>query len=142
MLVAIGAGAAAQGSLVLTKEGSAFYHWPGCPVVRSGEGVLAMNQGQAGQRDLQPHPACDPSKAPPVPGALSGAGSGARSLSGPAGPPSVFVDAVGKQYHRERCARLAKTSKQVALDASTVRKYWPCRACKPPIRPKKGRESQ
>jgi len=128
LLLAIGAGAAAQGSLVLTKEGSAFYHWPGCPVVRSGEGVLAMNQGQAEQRNLKPHPACDPSKAPPVPGARGGA----------AGPPSVFVDAVGKYYHRERCARLAKTSKKVALDASTARKYWRCPACKPPIRPKKG----
>jgi hypothetical protein len=124
LLVAMGAGAAAQGSLVITKEGTRFYHWPGCPVVRDGEGVLAMNQGQAELRGLKPHPDCDPSKAPPP-------------AAKPAAPPYVFVDAVGKYYHRERCVNLEKTSKKVVLDAATAKKYWPCPKCKPPIRPKK-----
>jgi len=127
LLVAMAAGAAAQGQLVITKEGTTFYHWPGCPVVQSGVGVLAMNRGQAESRGLKPHPDCDPSKAPP----------GGPAANKPAAPPSVFVDAVGKYYHRERCARLEKPSKKVVLDAATARKYWPCPACKPPIRPKK-----
>jgi len=133
LLVAMAAGAAAQGQLVITKEGTTLYHWPGCPLVQSNvqgsvAGVLAMNRGQAEARGLKPHPDCDPSKAPP-PG-----GAGANK---PAAPPSVFVDKAGKYYHRERCARLEKTSKKVVLDAATARKYWPCPACKPPIRPKK-----
>ncbi len=132
LLVVMGAGAAAHGQLVVTKEGTKFYHWPGCSVVRDGEGVLAMNQGQAELRGLKPHPDCDPSKAPPA------AGSGTRAHSKPAAPPAVFVDAAGKYYHRERCAKLGGSPKKVLLDASTVRKYWPCPTCRPPIRPKKG----
>ena len=124
------AGAAAQGQLVIAKEGTTFYHWPGCPVVRDAAGALAMNRGQAESRGFKAHPDCDPSKAP----AADPAGKAAAK---PPSPPSVFVDAVGKYYHRERCARLEKTPKKVVLDAATARKYWPCPACKPPIRPKK-----
>ena len=138
LLVVMGAGAAAHGQLVITKEGTKFYHWPGCAIVRDGEGVLAMNQGQAELRGLKPHPDCDPSKAPAPPAAAGTGRSGTRAPSKPAAPPSVFVDAVGKYYHRERCARLEGTPKKLLLDASTARKYWPCPTCRPPIRPKKG----
>jgi hypothetical protein len=134
VLTMMGAGAAAQGQLVIAKEGTRFYHWPGCPVVQTGEGVVAMNSGQAELRGFKPHPDCDPSKAPPAPGRT---GPGARSLSKPASPPSVFVDGVGKYYHRDRCARLENAPKKIVLDAATVRRYWPCPACKPPIRPRK-----
>jgi hypothetical protein len=139
LLVAMGGGAAAQGQLVIAKEGTGFYHWPGCPVVKDGEGVIAMNRGQAELRGLKPHPDCDPSK-PPAPPAAAPGGTGprTRTLSKPAAPPSVFVDAAEKYYHRERCARLVGTPKKVLLDGSTARKYWPCPRCRPPIRPKKG----
>jgi hypothetical protein len=137
-LLVTGAGIAAQGQLVITKEGTRFYHWPGCPVVRDGEGVLAMNQGQAELRSLKPHPDCDPSKAPPPTVAAGGTGPRGRAIARPAAPPNVFVEADGKYYHRERCVRLEGTPKKVVLDGSTARKYWPCPACRPPIRPKKG----
>jgi hypothetical protein len=122
--------AAAQAQMVVAKEGTAFYHWPGCRIVRDFAGVVAMNRGQAEARGFKPHPDCDPSKAPPDP-------AGKSAAAKPPSAPSVFVDAVGKYYHRERCARLEKMPKKVVLDAATARKYWPCPACKPPIRPKK-----
>jgi hypothetical protein len=133
LAVVVTAGAAAaQGQLVITKEGTGFYHWPGCPVVKSGEGVLAMNRGQAESRKLKPHPDCDPSKAPDA-----GTATGAKGASRPAGPTHVFVDTSGKHYHRERCAKLQRPPKKVVLDAATARKYWPCPTCRPPIRTKK-----
>jgi len=128
LVTTTGAGAA-QAQMVVAKEGTPSYHWPGCPIVRDGAGVVAMNRGQAEARGFKPHPDCDPSKAPADPAKAAAAK--------PASPPSVFVDAVGTYYHRERCGRLEKTPKKVVLDAATARKYWPCPACKPPIRPKK-----
>lgn len=134
LLVSIGGASAPQGELIIVKKGASVYHWPGCSVVRNGDGVLAMNRGQAELRGLKPHPDCDPSKAPAAAPGRPGRGTG--KLSQPA-PPYVFVDGAGKYYHRERCARLERTPRKVVLDASTARKYWPCPACKPPIRQNK-----
>ena len=56
----VAAPAAAQGELVLHKEGTTLYHRPHCPVVRDVTGVLALNRGQAEARGFKPHPECDP----------------------------------------------------------------------------------
>lgn len=107
----------AQSELVIAKEGSGEYHRPDCSVVRDGKGVIALSRAQAESRGLKPHAACDPATA---------------TASKPAEPVTVFVDR-GRYYHRESCKRLAKDSRKIQLD-EVARKYWPCPACKPPIR--------
>ena len=49
---ALAQGAAPHSELVLHKEGTTLYHRPGCPVVRDGQGVLALSRGQAHARGL------------------------------------------------------------------------------------------
>lgn len=112
----------AQSELVIVKEGTKMYHRPGCPVISDGKGVLAMTRAQAEGRGYKAHPDCDPSRVT----------AGGESKGTP-GPVFVFVDAGGKLYHREKCRRLGKDAKKVALD-DVWRKYWPCGVCKPPIR--------
>ncbi len=131
LILTMAAGVAARGQMVIAKEGTRFYHWPGCPVVKDGQGVLAMNRGQAESRNLKPHPDCDPSKAQPSPDAAGPGGQRATATQ-------VFVDETGKHYHRDRCVKLQNPSKKVVLDRATATKYWPCPTCRPPIRTKKG----
>ena len=112
---------AGQSEMVITKEGTTAYHRPGCEVIRDGKGVLAMTRAQAEGRGLRSHDGCDPAKNPPPPAATP-----------PAPPAYVFVDG-SKYYHRESCKRLGKDRRKVRLDDAGV-KFWPCPACKPPIR--------
>ena len=105
-----------QSELVIVIQSARQYHRPGCPLVRAGKDVLAMQRGQAEQRGYKSHSECDPSYVPP--------------------PPSVYVDAEGKHYHREKCEKLGKGPKRVLLEEA-ARKHWPCRTCKPPIRARK-----
>lgn len=105
-----------QPELVVVLQSTRQYHRPGCPLVRAGKDVLAMPRGQAEQRGFKSHPECDPSYVPP--------------------PPSVYIDAEGKFYHREKCEKLGRAPKRVLLEEA-ARKHWPCRTCKPPIRARK-----
>jgi hypothetical protein len=115
----------AQSELVLQKEGSKEYHRPACAVVKDGKGVTALTRAQAEARGLTAHKACDPAFAPAAdPGP-----------SKPA-PVDVFVDG-GRYYHRASCRKLAAKPKKVPLE-DAGKKYWPCPACKPPIRARKG----
>lgn len=113
--------AGAAQDLVLNKEGTPLYHRPWCDVVRDGRGVLALSRAQAHGRGLKPHADCD--REPP---------RDAPAADKPATPVFVFTDA-GKHYHRERCAKLGRNPRKVAL-TEAGRKLWPCPACKPPIR--------
>ena len=110
-----------QGELVIVKEGTKQYHRPGCDVVRDGKGVIAMTRAQAEGRKLTQHGACDPAKKPADP-------------KKPGAETRVYVDE-GRYYHREGCKRLGKDPKPMTLD-DAGRKFWPCPACKPPIRPR------
>jgi hypothetical protein len=105
-------------------------------VVRDGVGVIAMTVGQAEARGLKSHPDCDPSRTPPAQEPASRGDAARPRPSKPAAPVFVFVDAQGKQYHRERCPRLGSGTKKIGLDAA-AKSYWPCPVCKPPIRPRK-----
>lgn len=136
VLLLIAAGTlAAQGELVIVKDGTTEYHRPACDVIRGAADVLAMSLGQATARGFTAHPDCDPNvpkpPSPPEP---------ARDAAGkPAKPPEpiyVFVDAGGMLYHRASCRTLKTTPKKLVLDAAVVKKYWPCGVCKAPILPR------
>lgn len=122
--------ATAQSELVIVKQGTPEYHRPGCPIVSDGAGVLAMTRAQAEARKLIAHDACDPAKAAAAEPGASGKAA--------AKPVFVYVDDAARYYHLEKCERLGKGRKKVALEQAGL-KYWPCTACKPPIRkrPKK-----
>jgi hypothetical protein len=115
--------AVAQAELVIHKEGTKFYHWPSCPVVRDMSGVLAMTRAQAEARGYKAHPDCDPSnpnapapKAPPPP------------------PASVYLDG-SKYYHRKDCKTLRQPASAKAVQLESAGKtHWPCPTCRPPVR--------
>lgn len=115
----------AQSELVIVKQGTSEYHRPGCAVVSDGVDVLAMTRAQAEGRKLTAHEACDPAKA-------AAAGPDASGTAA-AKPVFVYVDASAKHYHLEKCERLGKGRKKIAL-AEAGLKHWPCTVCKPPIR--------
>jgi hypothetical protein len=125
-VVLLAAVPSAQDELVIAIAGSKEYHRPHCDLVRKGGELLALTVGQANGRGLKPHADCDPSKHPP-PGA-------------PAKPVHVFLDDT-KYYHREKCSKLGASPKRVTLDEA-AKKHWPCRTCKPPIRPRGRSEDQ
>jgi hypothetical protein len=112
---------APQGSTeyVLVKKGSKEYHRPGCEVVRDTTNVVAMTRAEAESRGLKPHAACDPARSP-----------SAQETA----VQYVFVAPGDRRYHREKCAKLGKTRERITLDEAAKKKYWPCPACKPPIR--------
>ena len=120
LFLALAPFAGAGQEMVIIREGGREYHWPGCPVVRDAKDVLAMTRAQANGRGLKPHADCDPSQTP-------GEGAAAK-------PIFVFLDE-GKFYHREKCARLGPSPRKVNVNEA-ARKHWPCRTCKPPIRPR------
>ena len=128
-------GATAQ-EMVLGKDGTSLYHRPACPVVRDGQGVVAMTRAQAEARGLKAHDGCDPAKVPPEPAAPASPGPGTKSAR-PAAPTYVSIDARGRHYHRDGCKKLGKVQKKLVLDAA-AKKYWPCPVCRPPIRKRKG----
>ena len=129
LVVAIPAPLRAQSELVIVQKGASDYHRPGCEVVRDGVGVLAMTRAQAESRKLKAHAACDPAKAP---------GASEKTASGKPAEELVYVDAQAKHYHREKCKRLGRDPKKMALEAAAL-KHWPCPVCKPPIRKRPGK---
>ena len=119
-------GAAAQDALVLIRPSDPLYHWPGCPVVRDAKDILAMTQGQAAGRGKKPHADCDPANLSQTPEERKRA----EALKTP-----IFIASGDKYYHREKCEKLAAGSRKVTLDEA-AKKHFPCRTCKPPIRPR------
>jgi hypothetical protein len=118
--------AAAQDALVLTRASDPLYHWPGCPVVRDAKDVLAMTQGQAAGRGKKPHADCDPANVRQTPGERKRA----EALKTP-----LYIASSDRYYHREKCEKLGTPSRKVSLDEA-AKKRFPCRTCKPPIRPR------
>src|SRR5687768_11100673 len=118
----------AQGEMVVQREGTAVYHRPTCEQVRDVRDVLAMTRGQAEGRGLKPHPECDPSKNPQA----------GEAGAAPAKPAMVLIDVGGQYYHRDKCEKLSSNSKRVSV-TEAYKKHWPCRTCKPPIRPRPGK---
>jgi len=118
----------AQGEMVIHKEGTELYHRAGCPVIKDGEGVLAMTRAQAESRGYKPHPACDPAQQP---AAAPTPNKGAATPE-----PTVYLDK-SKYYHRKDCRRL-KAAKGQTVEAQSLeiaaKTRWPCPTCKPPIR--------
>ena len=114
---------AAQNELVIYKEGTKLYHWPGCPVVKDGKGVMALRRAQAESRGYKPHPDCDPANQKT---------GGAEPVQGPV---TVYLDS-SKYYHRKSFAKLDKDPKAVKPASLEVagKSHWPCPTCKPPIR--------
>jgi len=82
-----------------------------------------MTRGQAASRGLKPHDDCDPSKAGATPGRAK--------------PAFVSVAKGDRFYHRDTCGKLGDAPNRVTLDEAAARKLYPCRTCKPPIRPRK-----
>lgn len=115
----------AQSEMVIALEGTPLYHRPGCDLVRNGKNALAMTRAQAEARGLKPHAQCDPSQS-----AQNDPGG-----SPAAKPAMVLIDVDGKFYHRDKCAKLSKTTKRVTVTEAS-KEHWPCRTCKPPIRPR------
>jgi hypothetical protein len=119
-----------QSELVIVKTGTKEYHRAGCEVIRDGKDVMAMTRAQAEARKLTQHDGCDPEKVAEAPAAAPGK-PGAK----PAPKTMVVVDG-GRHYHKdETCKEVGKGSKKVPLEEAG-RMLWPCRACKPPIRPR------
>ena len=116
-------------TLVIYKQGTSEYHRPWCPVIRDGKDVIAVTLGQANGRGLKPHAACQ--NEPPNATGTTGDIVSARK---PAAPVYVFLDAT-KYYHREDCAKRIGRLKRETLDVA-ARTYWPCPACRPPVRKK------
>lgn len=116
-----------ESEMVLGRDGTKVSHRPACDLVRDVRGVLAMTRAQAEARGLEPHAACDPSKNPP-------GKEGAASSK----PAMVMADVGGQFYHRDTCEKLSKTSRRMTVTEAS-KKHWPCRSCKPPIRPRPGK---
>jgi hypothetical protein len=118
--------AAAQSELVIAKEKTRLYHRAACPVVADLSGIIAMTRAQAEARGYKAHADCDPANpnAPPVKAAPA--------------PVTVYLDG-SKYYHRKDCAKLkdVKTIKTAALEEAG-KALWPCPACKPPRRERRG----
>ena len=118
-LVIVAVGILSAQELVITREGSKEYHRPACEVIQGRSDILAMQRGQAEARGFKPHKECDPAFVPPAPKAVM-----------------VTVDDAARYYHRDKCAKIAKSPRQVTLDEA-AKKHWPCPTCKPPIRPRR-----
>ena len=130
LTVAWGLSAPTQSEMVVQREGTALYHRPTCDLVRGVRDVLAMTRAQAESRGLKPHADCDPAKNPPPP---EGTPTGAKLAM-------VLIDVGGQYYHRDKCEKLSRNSKRVSV-TEAYKKYWPCRTCKPPIRPRAGKSA-
>ena len=109
-----------QTQYVFVKPGSKLYHRSDCEQLVHAKGVTAMTRSQAEARGLTQDPACDPATHPP----------GEKKKRAPI---YVYVQADGKYYHREHCAKAGPSPRRMTLDEA-AKKYWPCPVCKPPIR--------
>ena len=119
-----------QSEMVIQREGTTLYHRPACDEVRDKRDVLAMTRAQAEGRGLKAHADCDPVKNPP----------GQEGGAGVAKPAMVLIDVGGQYYHRDKCEKLSSNSKRVPV-TEAYKKHWPCRTCKPPIRPRPGKST-
>ncbi|HEX4932416.1 MAG TPA: hypothetical protein VFV33_04500 [Gemmatimonadaceae bacterium] len=115
-----------QDELVLVRPSDPLFHWPGCPRVTDTRDVLAMTKAQAAGRGKKPHDECDPANPPQTPDDRKRA----AALATP-----VFVDTTSRYYHREKCRLLGNGARRLSLDEA-ARKHFPCRTCKPPVRPR------
>ena len=116
----------AQGEMVIAL--GKHYHRPGCERLEGATDILAMTRAQAEARKLQPHAECDPAQNPP--------GPDPSAPRGAAKPAMVLIDVDGTFYHRDKCAKLSKKTRRVPV-TEAAKKHWPCRTCKPPIRPRR-----
>ena len=114
--------------MVISVPGTPEYHRSGCERLPGAKEVLAMTVAQAHQRGLKPHAGCAPAQSRQEPGQ--------GKAEAPAGLPMVLIDVGGRYYHREKCAKLSDTTKRVTVTEAAKVKFWPCRTCKPPIRPR------
>jgi hypothetical protein len=124
-----------QSELVIYKEGTKFYHRPGCRVIRDSEGVVAMTRAQAESRGFKPHPDCDrPEVTETDPAAVQ---KTPRGNEVPTPAVTVYLDG-SKYYHRKDCPRLKNAGESVQAQSLEVagKRYWPCPDCRPPIRRK------
>ena len=128
-VVAASSAVLSQSELVIYKEGTNLYHRPGCDVIRSGEGVVALTRAQAEARGYKPHPDCDPDVKKPA------APAGPNDRPAPAVNPTVYVNGT-KYYHRKECRRLEANPKAVRAEPldKAGKSYWPCPDCLPPVR--------
>jgi len=106
-------------------------------VIRDGAGVLALSVGQAEARGFKPHKECDPANAPAEPGATPGGAARPPAPKPRPLPVYVWVNARDRYYHRADCRKLGATRAKILLDANSVKEYWPCTVCRPPIRKRK-----
>ena len=115
-----------QSELVIHKDGTRQYHRPGCDLIKSGQGVMALTRAQAESRGYKPHPDCDPALRKPD--APAGRGE-------PAVTPTVYVNDTN-HYHRKDCRRLESNPKAVRAQSLEVagKSQWPCPDCRPPVR--------
>lgn len=118
-----GGAGAVQSELVIHKAGTTVYHRPGCPVIRDGEGVVALPRAQAEAKGYTAHAGCDPARAKP---------GGARGADAPPpGAETVYVSGP-KYYHRKTCRKLGEKPKAMPLEVA-LKTHWPCPVCKAPI---------
>jgi hypothetical protein len=135
-LIGVASPAAAQGELVIVKEGTKQYHRPGCPVIRDGRDVMAMTRAQAESRGYKAHPACDPFNPAATTPPAATPGSSPAPRDKPAAPVFVYVSPNDNTYHRESCRKLGTERRKVTLEQAATTRHWPCPVCKPPIRKK------
>lgn len=123
LLARVAASSGTQPELVIVREETRQYHRPGCALIRDGKNVVGMSRAEADERQLKPHPECDPSNP-----------RNSLDTSRPPAPVYVFTDS-SKYYHREKCEKLGADKKRVTVEQAS-KKQWPCGVCKPPIRPR------
>ena len=119
------ADAAAQSAsaMVVVIKGEKQFHQPGCPLVaRAGSNVSVTKLGEAKLRGLTAHECPTPSASP---------------SAEDANQTKVVTQPGDNKYHRATCTTLGKDRTMITLDEAG-RKWWPCPACKPPIRQRKG----
>jgi hypothetical protein len=110
---------ASDSALVVVVAGEQRYHQPSCPLVaKAGSNVTMMKLAEATTKRLAAHD-CEEA-------AIEQPKRDANAVP-------VFVQPGDKRYHKEGCARLKASASSIAL-GEAGKKYWPCPACKPPIR--------
>ena len=127
-LVAAAPAEATQSELVIYKEGTGFYHRPGCPVLKDATDVMAMTRAQAEARGHKAHADCDPDRKKP---------EGAPAQSPPPASVTVYLND-NRYYHRKDCPKLKEAGNQVRSESleKAGKSHWPCPTCRPPVRKK------
>jgi hypothetical protein len=108
--------------MVVVIKGEKQFHQPGCPLVaKAGSNVTVSKQGEAKLRGLTAHECPAPAVAP---------------TADEVNQTKVVTQPGDNKYHRDTCTKLGKDRTTLTLDEAG-RKWWPCPACKPPIRQRK-----